>query len=305
MFCGPRLEAREYVEKRERGILVIYPPRHETQANATLKVLLDARADIAARLGLPPDTSASALLVPSQEEFDKIVGPKTHLRLLGVAYSPVGRIVINLSQLTPDGTNNLYETLAHEMVHIMLGRYERDHGVKLPKWLHEGVASWLGRVLPPEPNDTRLHTAANQGTLRPLYHFDKRFPEYRLDSEIAYLQSEDFIRFLTNRHGPDAVARLLRSLAEHGTMRTAMPDAFGVDLIDEEQVWMKGLIDEHPFFWTLRQHFSLFSAAAILTIISFVLYRRRRARILAGWEEDRPPQTAPEDPLDEEPPTPS
>jgi hypothetical protein len=299
----PRGHATEYAEKRKQGVLVIYPPRREAEAKATLEILLRARSDVARRLELPEDTPASAELVPGQEEFDRIVGPKSHLRLLGVAYSPKGRIVINISKLTPDGINNLYETVAHEMVHIMLGRYEHDTGVQLPKWFHEGVACWLGRVLPVLPDDDRLRTAANQGALLPLYHLDDGFPGYGADTEMAYLESEDFIRFLVSRHGPDAITRLLRSFARHGTMRTAVPDAFGVDLLDEEAAWMGGLSDEYPFLWTLKRQFSVFTVAALLTIVSFLLYRRRRARILARWEQEQRAQDAAEAAKAQEPPT--
>jgi len=277
----------EYAELREDGLLILYPPRQDGRARDSFQLLSRARNEISRDLGLPADTPASVELLPTQQRFEARIGRPSHTGLLGVAYSPAGRIVINLAKLGPGRTDNLSETLAHEMVHIMLGRFEEDHGVHLPRWFHEGVACWLGRVLPQHPNDRRLRTAAAQGALIPFHVLDKRFPELRADTQLAYLQSEDFIRFLVRRHGPDTIARMLRSYADHRNMRTAVPAALGVDLLDEEAVWRERLKVPYPILWILWQNFTWLTAGAALTVISFLFYRRRRARLLRQWDGEQ------------------
>lgn len=231
------------------------------------------------------------MLVPTQERFEALIGrDRAHLRLLGIASTPNRQILINLSQLTPSGESNLYETLVHEMVHILLGVYEQEHFLRLPRWFHEGVACRLSRALPSHPDDRRLLVAANLGKLLPFYDLDKDFPEFSAGTELAYLQSEDFIRFLVDRHGPKTIPLLLQALAEHRELRTAFPAAFGVDLLEEERAWAGDLKSAFPLLFFIQEYFTLFTAAALLTFLSFLFYRRRRARILKKWELEEPPQ---------------
>ena len=287
LWLAASQSSAEYAELRQDGLLILYPPRQEGRARDSFQLLSKARDQVSRELGLPADTPASVELLPTQQAFEARVGRSSHTGLLGVAYSPAGRIVINLSKLGPGRTDNLSDTLAHEMVHIMLGRFEEDHGVNLPRWFHEGVACWLGRVLPQHPNDRRLRIAAAQGALIPFNALDKHFPELRVDTQLAYLQSEDFIRFLVRRHGPDAIARMLRSYADHRNMRTAVPAALGVDLLDEEAVWRERLKVPYPILWIFWQNFTWLTAGAALTVISFLFYRRRRARLLRQWDAEQ------------------
>ncbi|MBI2194343.1 MAG: hypothetical protein HYU36_20390 [Planctomycetes bacterium] len=291
-FAATLAAAEDFALLRQDGLSLSYHPRQETQARASLAILQRARRDIARRLLLSENIPAHVVLVPSQERFDEMVGQRASHHLLGVARSSQSQMLINLSQLTPTGENTTYETLAHEMTHIMLGHYEHQHGTRLPRWFHEGVALWLTRTLPPDPGDHRLRTAASQGMLIPFYELDHDFPDLHFDRDLAYLQSEDFIRFLTTRHGSDAIGRILGGLASSGELRTAVPMALGVDLLEEQNAWSDGLRSSFPFLRLLWDHLSLFTAAALLTVLSFLLYRRRRARRLAAWDREPPPPTS-------------
>ena len=292
----------EYSTFDDSGLTVHYVSRHESLAKASLTILKEARQKIATHLKLSADTAASVILVPSKDQFYERISPKFgHLRVLGVANSEEGQILINLSKLLPGSHDPLVDTLTHEMTHIMLRLYERENGVRLPRWFHEGVSSWLGRIFPLHPEEDRqLRAAANQSTLIPFYELDHSFPEFRSDSQLAYLQSEHFIRYLVRQHGEDAIARILKAFAGQGELRTAVPDALRVDIIDEENKWRKSIKSRFPLLSIITNYMSLWTAGAFLTLVSFWLYRRRRKRLFAKWEEEQAPLLVEE----EQPPEP-
>jgi len=293
LFAVPACAAPIYEQMRKEGVLILYPAAYEAQARTSLKMLLDSRAEIAARLQLPADTPVSAELVGDNNLFNEMVGNSSHLRILGVAYSPNGRIVINLARLTMGGESNLYETLAHEMAHVMLGGVEKQKQLRLSRWFHEGVACWLGRVLPDSPDDHRLETAAIMNALIPLYTLEKGFPPFQEQSQIAYLQSENFIRFILNRHGQDSIARVLRALKNGESLDQGFMRALGVDVFQEEAVWAHSLKGGHPFLKLIYNNFTIFTVGALLTVIAFIGYRMKRRKILNRFDHDEQLTAAP------------
>jgi hypothetical protein len=184
------------------------------------------------------------------------------------------------------GESNLYETLAHEMVHVMLGRVEKEKQVRLSRWFHEGVACWLGRVLPKSPDDHRLETAAIMNALIPLYTLEKGFPPFQEQSQLAYLQSEDFIRFIRNRHGQDSIAKVLRALKNGESLDQGFMSALGIDVFQEEAVWANSLKGSHPLLKLIYNNFTILTVGALLTIVAFIGYRMKRRRILNRFDRD-------------------
>ncbi|MDP7253694.1 MAG: peptidase MA family metallohydrolase [Planctomycetota bacterium] len=286
LFAGPACATPKYEQMRDRGILVLYPAAYKEQARISLKMLLDSREEIAARLQLPKETPVSAELVGDNSLFNEMVGNSSHLRILGVAYSPDGRIVINLARLTMGGESNLYETLAHETAHVMLGQLEKEKQLRLSRWFHEGVACWLGRVLPDSPDDHRLETAAIMNALIPFYTLEKGFPPFQEQSQLAYLQSEDFIRFILKRHGQDSIARVLRALENGESLDQGFMRALGIDVFEEEAVWANSLKGGHPFLKLVYNNFTILTVGALLTVVAFVCYRMKRRRILHRFDRD-------------------
>jgi len=301
LFAVPAYAAPQYEQMREEGILILYPAAYQTQARTSLKMLLDARLEITARLRLPASIPVSAELVGDNNLFNEMVGNTSHLRILGVAYSPNGRIVINLARLTPGGQSNLYETLAHEMAHVTLGSLEKEKQLRLSRWFHEGVACWLGRVLPDSPDDHRLETAAIMNALIPFYTLEKGFPPFQEQSQLAYLQSENFIRFILNRHGQDSIARVLAALKTGESLDQGFMRALGIDVFQEEALWAESLRGGHPFLKLVYNHFTILTVGALLTVIAFIGYRIKRRRILDRFAREEQLAAAMhwEEPVDE------
>ena len=70
--------------------------------------------------------------------------------------------------------------------------------------------------------------------------------------------------------------------------------------IREENKWRKSIKSRFPLLSIITNYMSLWTAGAVLTLVSFWLYRRRRKRLFAKWEEEQAPLLVEE----EQPPEP-
>ena len=96
---------------------------------------------------------------------------------------------------------------------------------------------------------------------------------------MAYLQSEEFLAWLVNKHGEKALRDLLQHLSEGQEFDAAFLEAFGGYPAELEGEWRKSLTHPLGGFGAFLESIHLLSIAALLAVIAFIIYLRRRARI--------------------------
>lgn len=129
-------------------------------------------------------------------------------------------------------------TLRHELVHAL---YDRDgQAARLPAWLNEGVAEWIGlRYLGESALPTHqmqdLQRLARQGQLLPLQ-------ERGFLGSLGYVKANGAVVFLVERHGArtgDFVQRILKGESVDQASRAVFGRPYA-QLMQEFQSWVLG-----------------------------------------------------------------
>ena len=97
--------------------------------------------------------------------------------------------------------------IAHELMHNVVDRFTFSCLVRIPTWVHEGLAM-VSEGGPGEEGMAMLQRAIDRNDIFPLRSLGGGFPEDADKAELAYDQSYSVVDFLIRRGGrrADAVA---------------------------------------------------------------------------------------------------
>jgi len=249
------------------------------------RVLSKAQREIEAVLGLHIRGPGTVVLCASAESFHKATPGFDHRHTLGVAMPSRRVIFLNCEVIQQAHLEQVALTLRHELCHIVMGEVAARTGQPVPLWFNEGVAVWLGGKIPRyDPSIFRMRAAA--GMLPPLKSLERWFPEQQVERGVAYELSESFIRALADEHGDGVIRSILQAAAAGARFEAAFEQATGTSLAEAEAAWRKSLRPGWPVLTWIANAFSLFTGIALLALVSFAVYWRRRRRKYEEWERD-------------------
>ncbi len=138
-------------------------------------------------------------------------------------------------------------TLRHELVHVALGRIADGW----PHWFQEGLAQHLtGEKQFSVPLATTMARAVQQKRIYDFRDLSAGFPPEPGDVEIAYAQSVVFVRFLMERHGPEAFTQLYEAMHEGLPFDGAFARAFHTT-VHLEEVTLREQLPLRFSWWVL------------------------------------------------------
>lgn len=103
------------------------------------------------------------------------------------------------------------KTMQHELSHVAVAIAARD--IDLPRWFDEGFAMRTAEQWDIERASTLLR-ATMSGGLHDFRQITARWPAGAQEAQIAYAQSQHFVRDCEQRYGIDIFARVLASVRE-------------------------------------------------------------------------------------------
>lgn len=235
------------------------------------------------------------VLCPDLSEFRRVVRAFSTMNLesdqiLGVAI-PRKRTLVIRGGLSPR-FGNVRPTVVHEVAHLVL----HEQAATLPRWLDEGIASWLsGRALTLD-DQGYLAFLARTGGLYRLAQLETRFPGGHLSTAAAYQQSLHFVTFLADTYGADAPARLVARLRAHPTVDSGrlLPAVCGREVAEVEKQfrgWVRARVSLGTMWLAVLQPWTV---AAVLAVIAIVRHSWRRRRRLAQLAREEPPESSTE-----------
>ena len=211
--------------------------------------------------------------------------------VVGVAI-PVLHVLV-LRGGVPPGSSSFSRTLAHEVAHLLL----HDSGARLPRWLDEGMATWLSGHSLDARDEAYLAFLARTGGLYRLSDIEKRFPGGHFETSVAYQQSFLVITYLEEIHGSDAPARAVLE-ARRGKGTEAILEAVcgqTLEAFDENfRGWLRRRVSLAAALLALLNPWTVCSFLALAAIVRHVFQRRRKLRQLGREEREDDPS-----PLDE------
>lgn len=254
-------------------------------------------------VALTLDPMPAVVLARGRPEYDALCGEKMPDWSIAAALTERNRIVIDAGRAVPATAADANLTVFHEVVHLALARLERNRKDRLPRWLHEGVATWLSGTRHLRGDRSDFDLAAAHDSLLPLSELTDSFPVRANQADLAYVQSEAFVAHLVNSHGIESLRLLFRSYGEGGSFDDAFRAAFGMTVSGAETEWRSSLSRSYGWFSTVVGTLSFWGAMALLTLGVYLIVARRARKQQEEWDrEDSEWRVVPDEPdPDEEP----
>jgi hypothetical protein len=264
-------------ERAAGAVTVRWTRGADREAEAAVRETARVLAEASQALGLPAPPSVEVRLLGS-EAFTAAVGRRRGEWALAVAYPSRLLIVVNVSRLGL--ADDLVTTLAHEAVHLLLGRLEAETGNPVPLWFHEGAAQMLCGRLFAGTREGFLAAAAS-GTLIPLERLERSFPDEGADVGVAYAQSESFLTYV-DRRWPQAPEAVLAAMRRGLDFRSAFREVVGEDVRAVETAWRRDLSRGPPLLSAWLQDnpglltWMILGGGGLLLAVAWFLVRLRR-----------------------------
>lgn len=240
---------------------------------------------VAEEMGLPIGNRINIFVAPSQDDFFALQPGNAPDWADGTAYPHRGLIFLRSPRVRGGAAEPLEQVLDHELAHILLGRAFGARPV--PRWLQEGVAQLVAREYTMELTD-RIGAGMFGDDLLSLDELTAGFPADPLRAQLAYAQSADFVAFLINNHGQEALHGIIREMAGGAPFAAAVRQVTGVsiDTLDaqwrqrlagSEMLWLRPLVSDTMILSVAGMAFMGLGALAL---------RRRRQQLREMGEEE-------------------
>lgn len=241
---------------------------------------------VQAKLGIAFRRRVEAHLVRGREEFDRLCGQPMPEWALAAALPERGTVAVDAARVAAATANDLRLTIIHETVHLALAQAESGRADRLPRWFHEGAATWLSGTRHFGANRNGFDTAAMHGALLPLADLEDGFPADARQADLAYLQSEAFVTWLLDTRGPEALRWIMDRYRTGESFDAAFRGALGDSVGALEARWADSLKRSFPWLRVLARSLGFWGALAVATIIIFLVVRRRARFQRAQWERE-------------------
>ncbi|MFY0568554.1 peptidase MA family metallohydrolase [Archangium lansingense] len=214
-----------------------------------------------------------------REEFEALALPGGAPPGWAVALAYPSHRIVLLNALTLAGPEGMV-TLRHELAHVALGQLARGW----PRWFQEGLAQNLTGENWSMTHYTALFRAVTQERVFRFEHLHDAWPDLPSDVEIAYAQSAAFVAWLSAKHGPEGMGRLVDEVATGQPFEQAFGKAFKSSLWVEELAWREGVAARYGWLPLTTSSSLLWLGMTGLVVAAYVRRRKQKEEHLAQME---------------------
>lgn len=211
----------------------------EAFARRALDIGEDAVESTAALLGVTEDEPVDFFIYADEGEFYDALGPGTRENVGGQANTDIRTL---FALITPGQIDDSWVdvVIPHELVHLVFDTAARNPYNYPPRWLNEGLATYLSQGLT-GGDQAAVQAAANDGSIIPLAGLEGQFPTTADGFFLAYSESVSAVDFFIRTHGQDALLRLIDAYADGRTDDEAFHAAIGQDVATFDAAWLADL----------------------------------------------------------------
>lgn len=218
--------------------------------------------------------------------FAAACGGKMPEWAMAVAVRGANVVVVDAARAAPATANDFNLTMLHEMVHLALFQVEGRRSERLPVWFHEGVAQWLSGQSYLRGRRVSFMSAAAAGGLIPFAELAGSFPRAGDRAALAYAQSEVFVGHLARRYSAAALRQVVAGYGRGLDFDAAFEEALGVSWPLMEAEWAAGFRGTRAWLRVVWEVLGLTGLMAVLTIVVWLVVRRRARKQHEVWERD-------------------
>jgi len=258
---------------------ILHTRRSESAARELAERIEQARDSLRHFLGRDWPGVTEIRIGADREEMAALALPGGTPPSWAVALAYPSHNVILLNASTISGAEGV-DTLWHELSHVALGRL----GQGWPRWFQEGLAVHLTGSRFDTQRYTTLFQAVRADRVLGFPDLARGWPTLPRDVQVAYAQSADFVGWLSARHGPEGIARLVDHVAQGDGFEIAFAKAFQSTLTQEVQAWSEGLPGRFGWLPVATTGTLVMGLAALICVAAWVRRRRQLAVRLAEME---------------------
>ncbi len=190
-------------------------------------------------LGVTETDPVDFFVYADQGAFYDALGPGTRENVGGQARSDTRTM---FALIRPGDVTDPWVgiVIPHELTHLVFDTAVRNPYHFPPRWLNEGVATYLSEGYT-SSDRAAVKAAAGHDRLMPLQALGGEFPTTAGRFLLAYAESVSAVDFLVREKGSDALVRLIRSYADGVTDDEAFTAAVGLDVPGFERAWLDDL----------------------------------------------------------------
>ncbi len=190
-------------------------------------------------LGVTETDPIDFFVYADQAAFYDALGPGTRENVGGQAHSDIRTM---FALIGPNDVTDPWVgiVIPHELTHLVFDTAVRNPYHFPPRWLNEGVATYLSQGYTASDRSA-TEAAASDGRLMPLRALGGEFPTSADRFYLAYAESVSAVDFLVREKGTDALVSLVNSYADGVTDDEAFTAAVGTDLAGFEAAWLADL----------------------------------------------------------------
>ncbi len=273
----------DWVAVPGQGLIVHAAPADEHTALRLSRHANEITPKLAMRLGVPTGGNVDVYLAPDEVTFRKLQPGTIPDWADGTAWPTRGLIYLRSPRIRAGTASDLTQVFDHEMVHVLLGRAFAPKPV--PQWLQEGVAQFVAG----EYAGRHLEAVQNGmlgGKLLTLPELTGAFPADPVRASLAYAQSADLVAYIVGHYGEDALATLVREMAQGTSFGRALRLATGVGPSDLDQAWRARLQQSPLWLRALTSDTMLMTAGAFFLLAGWWSVRRRNKARLDRWRRE-------------------
>jgi hypothetical protein len=200
--------------------------------------------EASAFLGVTESEPIDFFIYADEPAFYDAVGPSTRENVVGTAIAEI-RTMFGLIPPSDVATAEVARTVPHELTHLVFDTAVRNPYHFPPRWLNEGVATYLTEGFSSWLR-VSVEAAADAGRLMPLTAISVQFPSTYERFTLAYAESTSAVDYLVREKGTDALVGLVNSYADGVTDDEAFTAAIGTDVAGFETAWLESLGADAP-----------------------------------------------------------
>lgn len=277
------------------GIITVwYHGPVQSRAESILDAIQETLGIMGPLLGAGVDEPISVTMYNNWPEMRPALPPSSatlrrELVTEGQAHSEDGVLLVL------GGAQRARGVAAHEVTHILVFRAGEGVLGSVPSWLNEGLAEY-GNIDPGESYTYALRYAIANDNLLPITAMTSQ-PGNPQDVIIFYGQARSIVRFMVDEYGEEKMRELMATLKGGTNIRNAVPEVYGVDLIELENLWRDDLGVSHRQAPSDASALPTAAPAPAIGLLSIDALRSGGAQPTAAPEQAAAPTAAPTAPM--------
>ena len=245
-----------------------------------LAIMTDASSGIERDLRLSGGTPLTAVIAPTQKEFNRLTAGQIPEWGIGAADVSRGLFILKSPRIAQPEID-IERVVIHEICHILLGQALKPHTAD--RWFDEGFAQYVSGELRLSAG-IRMARSMITNQFIDLDDIDEVLTFQQDKAALAYAESRAAVAYLVDTYGRSVIASIVDSLSRGNSMDDALLAVAGIGFDEFETVWIEAL--KKKTRWIIFLDYPLNVSVCLLALFFAAFINARRKIRLKKCESE-------------------